>query len=268
MKASVVLEKVADTRKDFSPSKCDTCIHHAHHEPERQLGSLRSLINNIRHDGDTPSVNSIATELSSIHTAQRASVLLALQHTHGNRYVQRVVAGIQAKLKVGQPNDIYEQEADRVAEQVMQQKCTSPPGSLSCEEEELIQPKTFGISTSVQRHLNLAKGGGYPLTEQTRSFMESRFGMDFSQVKVHTDTHAVRMARALNAEAFTSGLDVYFAAGRYNPDSVQGKKLIAHELTHVIQQGGAVLQTKNRGYKNRPSILLSLIHISEPTRPY
>ena len=71
----------------------------------------------IKSNGSTPSVDSIATQLSSMpSTAQRAPVLLALQQTHGNRYVQRVVAGIQAKLKVGQPGDIYEQEADRVAE--------------------------------------------------------------------------------------------------------------------------------------------------------
>ena len=73
------------------------------------------MINIIRHDGGTPSVDSISTQLST-HTAQRAPVLLGLQQTHGNRYAQRVVTGIQAKLKVGQPGDIYEQEVDQVAE--------------------------------------------------------------------------------------------------------------------------------------------------------
>ena len=86
--------------------------------PERQLGSLRRVIDNKRHDGGTPSADSIATELSSMpSTTQCASVLLALQQTHGNQYVQRVVAGVgvQAKLEVGQQGDIYEQEADRMA---------------------------------------------------------------------------------------------------------------------------------------------------------
>jgi hypothetical protein len=81
-----------------------------------QLGSLRDVIGNIRCDGGKPSADSIATHLSSMHTAQRTPALLALQQTHGNRYVQRVVTGIQAKLKVGQPGDIYEQEVDQVAE--------------------------------------------------------------------------------------------------------------------------------------------------------
>ncbi|KAF5434155.1 protein of unknown function (DUF4157), partial [Candidatus Methanophagaceae archaeon] len=88
-------------------------------EPERQLGSLRDVIGNIRSNGGAPSIESLSTELSGMHSAQRASALLALQQTHGNQYVQRVVTGIQAKLAVGQPSDIYEQEADRVADAVM-----------------------------------------------------------------------------------------------------------------------------------------------------
>ena len=119
MNESVALAKDADAKKDF-PSNCsDNSIYRVQHEPKRQLGSLSSVIDNIWHDGGTPSVDSIATELSSMHTAQRASALLVLQRTHGNRYVQRVVAGIQAKLAVGQPGDIHEQEADRVADAVM-----------------------------------------------------------------------------------------------------------------------------------------------------
>ena len=81
-----------------------------------QLGSLRSLIGHIRRNGGTPSIDGIATELGSTSSAQHAPVLLPLQQTHDNRYVQRVVAGIQAKLKVSQPGDKYEQEADRVVE--------------------------------------------------------------------------------------------------------------------------------------------------------
>ena len=119
MKESVAIAKDADRKKDFSPTKSDNSIQRLRNEPERQLGSLRGVIGNITRDGGTPSANSIATELSSMHTAQRASVLLALQRTHGNRYVQRIVTGIQAKLVVGQPGDKYEQEADRLADAVM-----------------------------------------------------------------------------------------------------------------------------------------------------
>jgi hypothetical protein len=101
MKESVAVAKEADAKKGVSPTRSDNSILRLRDEPERQLGSLRGVIGNIRRDGGTPSVESIATELGNMHTAQRAPALLALQQTHGNRYVQRIVAGIQAKLKVG-----------------------------------------------------------------------------------------------------------------------------------------------------------------------
>jgi hypothetical protein len=96
MKEAVAIAKEADTKKDFLPTKSDKSVHRVQYVPEMQLGSLRGVIDNIRRDGGTPSVDSIATELTSVHVAQRTSALLALQRTHGNRYVQRVVAGIHA----------------------------------------------------------------------------------------------------------------------------------------------------------------------------
>jgi len=120
MRESVVVAKEADWKKESSPTKSgDNNVHRAQHEPETQLGSLRGVIGNIRRDGGTPSAESIATQLSIMHTTQRTPALLALQQTHGNRYVQRVVTGIQAKLRIGQPSDIYEQEAAWVADEVM-----------------------------------------------------------------------------------------------------------------------------------------------------
>ena len=158
MKESVAIAKEADAKKDFLPTRIGNSIHRARYEPERQLGSLSGVINNIRHDGGTPSVESISTELSSMHSAQRASVLLALQRTHGNRYVQRVVAGIQAKLKVGQPNDKYEQEADRVADEVM--SMPEPEVQRQPEEEEeaeLIRTKPLAdpITPLIQRQVEV-----------------------------------------------------------------------------------------------------------------
>ena len=119
MNESVAITKEADAKKGSSTHRSEEDIHRVKHETERQLGSLGAVIGNIRRDGGTPSADSIATELSALHTPERAPVLSALQQPHDNRYVQRVVAGIQAKMKVGQPGDIYEQEADRVAEQVL-----------------------------------------------------------------------------------------------------------------------------------------------------
>ncbi len=80
------------------------------------------------------------------------------------------------------------------------------------------------------------KGSGQRLDDNTRAFMEQRFGYDFSQVRVHADSYAASKSNELNAEAFTIGRDVFFNAGRYNPSTMQGKTLLAHELTHVVQQ--------------------------------
>lgn len=242
MKASVVLSKEAGRNKDFSPTKSDNGIHRFHHASERQLGSLRDVIGTIRRDGGTPSVDSIATELSDMHTLQHVPALLALQQTHGNRYVQRVVAGIQAKLKVGQPDDKYEQEADRVAEAVMRSSALRTRQRVG-EKKSLVLTKTQSrqssdLSDDLEDRLSRQKGLGSPLPVGTRTVMEEQFGADFRAVRIHADSDASRTARAINAEAFTYGRDIYFGAGNYNPGTFAGRRLLAHELTHVLQQTG------------------------------
>jgi hypothetical protein len=82
----------------------------------------------------------------------------------------------------------------------------------------------------------LSRGGGQPLPETDRDFMERRFGFDFSKVRVHTNSNAIQMSRKLNAQAFTHGSNIYFGAGRYNSGTSAGRRLLAHELTHVVQQ--------------------------------
>ena len=294
--------------------------------------------------------------------------ILFLQRTIGNQVVQKLfnTGVIQAKLKIGQPNDIYEQEADRVADEVMrmpepqvqrQSKVeeeeelvqTKPIGDQitpfvqrqvepeeeeeeeliqtkplaeqitplvqrQVEEEELLQTKSLaqtltpliqrqaeprkkrripiqakptgdiqlqrqeaepeeeeemlqaksvygaqlqhqeepveeehlmakGISGKSQHirddlHIRLNRNGGQPLPEADRNFMERRFSSNFSEVRLHMDSNAIQMNKELNAQAFTHGRNIYFGAGRYRPGASSGKRLLAHELTHVIQQGG------------------------------
>src|SRR5690606_19314471 len=74
---------------------------------------------------------------------------------------------------------------------------------------------------------------------ETRNFMEQRIGADFSNVRVHTDAEAVQLSRDLNAKAFTTGSDIYFNTNEYAPQSASGRQLLAHELTHVVQQGAS-----------------------------
>ena len=93
-------------------------------------------------------------------------------------------------------------------------------------------------SEGAQSQINNLKGGGQPLSPSLRSYFEPRFGQDFSGVRLHTDANGASAARSVNAKAFTLGSDVAFAAGQYSPETNSGKRLLAHELTHVVQQGG------------------------------
>ena len=165
---------------------------------------------------------------------------------------------IQPKLKINKPGDTYEQEADRVAEAVveskisplLQRKCACAEGTPcpECEEEkqELVQRKTEPVSdiagTSVSDKFSQNLGPGQPLDPASRAFFEHRFGYDFSQVRVHTNKHAAESARAVNALAYTVGRDVVFGTGQYAPWSEAGKKLLGHELAHVVQQGVKAFQ--------------------------
>jgi outer membrane protein OmpA-like peptidoglycan-associated protein len=127
------------------------------------------------------------------------------------------------------------------------QKCAA------CEQEEKqVQKKPAGsgqqnASPQIESSLNASKGSGSPLPDQTRGEMESSFGADFSGVKVHTDNKAVQLNKELNAQAFTYGNNIYFNTGKYNTDHTAGKHLLAHELTHVVQQSNS--QHQGNGIK-------------------
>jgi Domain of unknown function (DUF4157)/A nuclease of the HNH/ENDO VII superfamily with conserved WHH len=126
----------------------------------------------------------------------------------------------------------------------------SPGASVDEEEKEptpVQRQATPGAGAgAVDAGLIPSDGVGYPLDHGTRTFMESRFGTDFSDVRVHTDGRAVQSADALAANAYTTGRDIYFAAGKYAPGSREGQHLLAHELTHTVQQGSGGIATSAR----------------------
>ncbi len=175
----------------------------------------------------------------------RRNIALQLQRSYGNAYVQRLLSSrvIQPKLTVSQPDDPYEVEADRVAKEVTQNSASIVQRLENSEEEEELQVKASGIqletNDETENRINASRGLGEPLADSARQSLEPRFGADFSEVKVHTGTEADTISRQLKAEAFTTGQDIFFKEGRYQPNSEDGKKLIAHELTHVVQQEGA-----------------------------
>jgi hypothetical protein len=154
---------------------------------------------------------------------------------------------IQAKLIVGQVNDPLEHEADRVADQVMRMPAPEiepaaalPQISRKCaacetEEEEQLQKKEARTSEATF----VLRSPGQPLDATTRAYFEPRFGQDFSNVRVHTGGTAEQSARGLNAQAYTVGHNIVFGAGRFAPGTHEGQQLLAHELTHVVQQTAA-----------------------------
>ena len=107
--------------------------------------------------------------------------------------------------------------------------------SIQREEESSLTQTSFD---NIERSIESARGSGQFLEESVRASMEPGFSHDFSDVKVHTDSQADRISRQLEAEAFTTGKDIFFREGNFQPDSESGKKLLAHELTHVVQQNG------------------------------
>jgi len=135
------------------------------------------------------------------------SAVLQMQHTHGNRFVQRML-----------------------------QLAGEPEGESS-------------VAPDVERSIESTRGGGHALDSAARSSMGRAFNADFSGVRVHTNSQADTLNQSMNARAFTTGQDIYFKQGEYNPGSSGGKELLAHELTHVVQQNGDKVQGK---YENEP----------------
>jgi len=151
---------------------------------------------------------------------------------------------LQTKLSLGTSNDSYEQEADRVAEQVMRmpEPLTSDANAYVTT-APLVQRRTNNApntSSEVPASVfNVLRSPGQPLNSSARSFMEPRFGQDFNHVRVHTGGAASRSAQDVTAQAYTVGHHIVFGNGFYNPEKRSGQELIAHELTHVAQQRGA-----------------------------
>jgi chemotaxis protein histidine kinase CheA len=254
-------------------------------------------------------------ELIAMATSDEAktNLILNLQQTYGNKYVQGLLNSkvLQAKLAVSNPDDVYEQEADRVADMVTRRIASETQRQPEQEEEEIkaqrqdeegeeeeeeeiqtqrqeeegeeeeeeeeeeiqaqrqteeedeeeepaqtkaeletqrqelleegLQAQTAEshattASDNLESSISSAIGGGKPLPEDVKKPMEQAFRADFSGVRVHTDSEADKLNRQLSAKAFTTGKDIFFRESEYSPASESGRKLIAHELTHVVQQ--------------------------------
>ena len=195
------------------------------------------------------------------------------------RVVQRVQeigrASVQAKLTVGPAGDEYEKEADQVSREVVgmtdqsaqrqgpeeeelqmqsvqrqeeEEELQMLPVQRQGEEEEELQmkparqmigPEGGQVDSDMEGEISKAKSRGQALPDNIRTDMGVAFGSDFSGVRIHDDGHANSLNESINARAFTAGQDIFFRQGDYRPASREGQETIAHELTHVVQQGGA-----------------------------
>ncbi|MEM8637264.1 MAG: DUF4157 domain-containing protein [Cyanobacteria bacterium P01_G01_bin.54] len=199
---------------------------------------------------------------------------------------------IRPKLAIGALGDKYEQEADAVAAQVVQQLNHPQPAPVQRdapeeEEDNLLQQKPLraqiqctegyedeeeddirmkplenmmqlrgaygggAASPDLERSIQRERGKGQPMAEDVRQPMESAFGVDFGGVRIHTDNTADQLNHSIQAKAFTTGQDVFFRQGAYAPESRAGQGLLAHELTHVVQQCGDAIAGSSPVQTNR-----------------
>lgn len=145
-------------------------------------------------------------------------------------------AGVQAKLSMSQPDDPFEREADAVADRIMSNG--SPQLVETGRASSILRSASFDAAPSPTPSIaSLTRGGGMPLPDETLNFFEPRFGRRLDHVRVHDDSASHKAARNIGARAFTHGSNIYFADGEFDAESDGGRHLLAHELTHVFQQG-------------------------------
>ena len=154
-----------------------------------------------------------------MYRRQRTEYMLRLQRDYGNRYVQRLVDHIMRKR----------------------------------DEQEQIGLEGGDVGPDVEKNIQQTQGNGQSLPDKVRTPMEQAFGADFSGVRVHTGSEADSLNRSMSARAFTTGQDIFFANGEFNPDSAGGRETLAHELTHVVQQEGTSLV--NRQAQRSPAVI-------------
>jgi hypothetical protein len=169
----------------------------------------------------------------------------------------------QMTPKDEEPKMVSRKEAEREKEPAVQKmssgdkkeedktKVSKKEDNSKQEKDEPVMKKESGSGAhgahkvSLEERIKHSKGKGQTLPDDVRDFLESQLGADFGEVVIHTDSEAVALNKELNALAFTSGFDIFFNAGQYKPGTAAGQKLLAHELTHVIQQTG-VSKKKNK----------------------
>jgi hypothetical protein len=220
-----------------------------------------------RRRGSRNSVRTSVARPAQVHRTGPSAYVQDIQRSVGNLATAQWLRShvIQAKRTVSPPGDQHEREADRVADDIMRTRDPSTPlfqraavnirrFCAECEKgsatsgKEGRQPigaetadaaETVGVSPRLESYLNSSDSAGSPLPASVRSSFEPRLGHDLRGVRIHNDSRAAQAAAEINALAFTTGANIYFASGRFQPGTAAGDRLLAHELTHVVQQGAS-----------------------------
>ena len=240
---------------------------------EQSTTSKKTHFNNNQPANKSSNNNNNSQQPDTLHYQTPISNIQDIRNSIGS--VSSTNSLVQAKLRISQPGDVYEQEADRVAEKAMSmpsisfsypairpirkttegngidKKCAACETKGQLESIEISRKPSHSsnleASDQVTSEINtVLPGTGSPLDANTKEFMESRFvGYDLSNVRIHTDAVAARSAESVNALAYTVGNDITFGEEQYSPNTTAGKRLLAHELTHVIQQNGSGREMKD-----------------------
>lgn len=224
--------------------------------------TLQAKTDELEQDNDRESTSFVTPE-AELSPSNEAAPAPPADDTLGDTSSSSITPAIQAKLTVGATDDPYEHEADAIADRVVNSLEAAgptplhhslPPLQRQFDNEEkggLLQTKggtESEVPAGLSEGIEQSQGAGLPLPPATQGSMEAAFGVDFSTVRVHTDSISHEMNQQVNARAFTHGYDIYFNAGEYHPEVPSGKHLLAHELTHVLQQvtGGSFLGIKSQ----------------------
>ena len=209
-------------------------------EEENSVINKKPLVNSIQRDEiSEEEENSVINKKPLVNSIQRDEISEEEENSVINK--KPLVNSIQRdETSEEEENPDNEIVSDEMPKEEMQMKPMVQRQSTG--EETNVMPD---LETSIQQ----SRGGGQGLADNVRGPMEDAFGADFSGVKVHTDSNSDQMNQQIQARAFTTGQDVFFRKGEYNPASQEGQTLIAHELTHVVQQNGSTVQNKEENSK-------------------
>jgi hypothetical protein len=241
-------------KTQLEPATKDTNTSTVHRQPvlsEDELGQSRPR--------SRPSQQLSARLEPGAGGAGRARTARALQRSVGNARLARMLEGstlrIQRKLSVSAPGDAEELEANSMARRVVGRD-TAPGGERPSGGDDVSD-----VSSETAAEIDAERGRGQPLPDATRRQMEDAFDADFARVRVHADAPADKLNRSMAARAFSTGQDVFFRQGEYQPGTSGGQELLAHELTHTIQQGEATGRAQHALQVQRDA------PVSDPLRP-